>query len=117
MHKKHAAYISICIAVGLVAALLRIIYSFFPFSPVSDLIVFGVLGGVLCYFRPDRYWLWILLITAPTMLYVVSRVIKLGPESLSQGIGTFWATSLVLIPLAAVVSGFLGQKLGSRKVG
>jgi len=113
--KREFAYYLLCLAIGIVAVFVRLVYSFLPLGPVTETVVFGALGWLVSYMRPERYWRWIITIIIPPLLYVALILRQLGVENLEKGIGAWWALSVVLIPLAAFVGGFLGAKLRTKR--
>jgi hypothetical protein len=108
------AYSWFCLLIGLGAAFFRIVNSFFGHAYITDVMVFALLAGVICYIRPRGAWLSILLLVLPVYLLLARTLVRLGLDQLNQGIGTGWATSVVLVLPAAVVGGVIGAKIGQR---
>jgi hypothetical protein len=96
---------------GLLIAPVKLVYSFFPFFNLTDVVVFGVLGGLFGYFRPAKSWRWGLWLSIPTVLLCLAFVRRLGSANLLKGIGTGWAISVLMIPLAACLGSYLGVKI------
>ena len=112
---KDTLYFLSCLAAGVVAALFRIVYFFFPGFNVMDVLVFCSLAAAFAYLRPRRWWLWAMGLIAPAMLFVTMTLLRLGFENLDRGIGTGHALSAVLIPVAAAVGGVLAARRGVQK--
>jgi hypothetical protein len=112
---KAPYYFMLCLILGVVAALARVVYFFFPFFNIMDVIVFGSIAAYVAYHRPHRWWLWVLIVITPTMVFVARTVSQSTIENLKQGIGTGHVLSALLIPIAAAISGVFAARIASRK--
>jgi hypothetical protein len=106
----------LALVVGLLIAPVKLVYSFFPFFNVTDVLVFGVLGVLFGYLRPAKSWQWGLWLSIPTILLCLAFVRRLGSVNVLQGIGTGWAVSVLVIPLAACLGSYLGARLAKLAV-
>ena len=107
---KVAAYIISCLIAGVVGAIVRVIYMFFPGMNVLDILVFGALAAGLAYLRPSRWWVWVILSIAPVMLFIAMTLFNLGSDSLREGVGVGHLLSALLIPIAATVGGWVAAR-------
>ena len=103
------------ILAALLIAPVKLVYSFFPFFNLTDVVVFGVLGGLFGYLRPAKSWRWGLWLSIPTILLCLAFVRRLGSVNLLQGMGTGWAVSAFIIPLAGCLGSYLGARLASGR--
>ena len=88
---------------------------FLSFFNLTDVVVFGVLGGLFGYLRPAKSWRWGLWLSIPTILLCLALVRRLGSVNLLQGTGTGWALSALIIPLAGCLGSYLGARLASGR--
>ena len=109
MPEQGRAFYGLALIVGVLAALLRLMAAFFPFSVAVDILLFGLLGALLAYIRPAGYWHWAVLLSLPAFLFAVFFLIKTG-SGIVEGVGLYWLFSLVLIPGAALMGGYLGSR-------
>jgi hypothetical protein len=101
----------LALVVGLLIAPVKLVYSFLPFFNFTDVGVFGVLAGLFGYFRPAKSWRWGLWLSIPTILLCLAFVRLLGSDNLLKGVGTGWAISVLVIPLAACLGSYFGARL------
>lgn len=88
------------VAFGILLAGVKLIYSFFDAYNVLDLVVFLFAGIILGARVPsDRRPLGLLL-ALPSFVLCLVFTLKNGFSSIMEGVGTSYAISLVLIPLA-----------------
>lgn len=113
MRNRPQIFHALALAVGIVAAVLRLVAAFFPFSVAVDLLLFGLLGALFAYIRPAHYWHWAILLSLPALLLAVLFLIRIG-SAIAEGVGLYWLFSLVLIPGAALLGGYLGSRYRQR---
>ena len=95
---------------GLILAVVKMVYMFFDFYNVMDAIVFLAAGLVIGGKVPaDRKALGLLL-ALPAFTLCLLFVIKNGYTSIVNGIGTAFAVSLILIPVATMIGVFIHAK-------
>lgn len=85
---------------GLLLAGIKLVYLFFDPYGVLDLPVFLTAGFLLGGKVPSNQRFWGLLLALPTVLLCLFFVMKNGYSSILSGMGTSFAISLVLVPLA-----------------
>lgn len=108
---------SLALIIGLLLVPVRLVVSFFPLFNVAEVILFGGVCLLLARVFKAKTWVWGLLVAGPTCVLVVRILNRLGFESLSHGIGTGHALSLVLIPLAACLGAIWGVRLARKRAG
>lgn len=99
---------------GLLLAPLKLIYSFFPFFNILDIVIFLGIGYVLGGKVSEDRWQWGLLLAFPAFALSAFFVTRLGIDSIVSGVGTGWAISSVLLPGASCVGIALGAKRALR---
>jgi hypothetical protein len=92
---------------GVALAGIKLIYSFFGFTTVLDSVVFLVSGYAIGRKATENRWALSVALSLPAFLLCLFFVIKLGYQSILDGIGTSYAISLVVIPLAASIGVFI----------
>jgi hypothetical protein len=95
---------------GLLLVPVRLVVAFFPFFNITEVLVFGGICFLLAIAFKPKSWLWALVVAAPTCWQVLRIVRRLGLDRISDGVGTGHALSLLLIPVAAWLGAFLGQR-------
>lgn len=100
-------------AVGIGAAAFRLVYAFFPYLSVSDIVVFGVMGFGVARRNPSDKWLSYLLVVLAAMASIGFVLFVLGPSKLREGVGAGHLRGALLVPLAAAL-GFLLQRRSSQ---
>ncbi len=95
---------------GLLVAGAKLIYSFFPGFNLLDVLVFALIGWNLGRHTGSPSWLIGLGLSLPAVILSASFVARLGTAELWQGVGTGWALSILLIPLAAYGGAALGHR-------
>jgi len=111
---KDGHYLLLAVAVGVVAALAKFTYTFFPGSNAIDVVAFLTTSAVLVYGRPRHSWRWVVGLIAPVMILVLVVLGLNGPAHLRQGVGIGWAYSAIIIPVAALCGGRLAYLLARR---
>ena len=116
MKREHwIATMVLSLVIGLGATVLRIVYTFFPYVHLTDMVVFSVLAGALAWWNPRRYWLSAVLLILPVMVHVVSILRGLGLEKIGEGIGTWHVYSAFLIPISAFAGAYIGARIGRKR--
>jgi hypothetical protein len=100
---------------GGILAVAKLVYLFFDPYNILDLIVFAGAGVVLGGKVPAGKRSLGLLLCLPTFLLCLAIVINLGYTSIVNGIGTSYAISLIVLPVATVIGLFINAKLAFRK--
>ena len=95
--------------VGIVAAILRMVCTFFPYLNVVDMIVFGLAGFAVGRRHPPKRWLAYLLVILPSMILIGLVLGLLGTSRLREGVGARHLRGAAIVPLAASI-GFLLQR-------
>ena len=104
----------IILAIGVGLAILKIVYLFFDFYNVLDLIVFLVAGFAIGKQLSSHRIAFGLLLSLPPFLLCLFIVIGLGYSSIAKGIGTAYAVSLIVIPLATCIGILISAKRPGR---
>jgi hypothetical protein len=107
--------VAITLITGLVLCIVKIIYSFFDPYNVLDFIFFFMAGFVISRKLAPLCWAWGLVLATPAFLLCSFFVVNNGFASVMQGIGTSYAISLVIIPLAACIGILTGSKFKKAK--
>lgn len=103
------------LAIGLLLAIIKLIYSFFYFTNILDFIVFLTGGIVLGRLVPSNQRTLGLLLALPAFLLCLFFVINLGYASILNGVGTSYAISLLVVPLATGIGLFINAKFFFQK--
>ena len=102
------------LAFGLILAVIKLIYLFFEPYNILDFIVFlaaGImLGGKV---PPNRRFLGLLL-ALPAFALCLFLVIRIGYSSIMNGVGTSYAISLIVIPVATSIGIYINAKRAHR---
>lgn len=115
MNNSTAKTSIILLCLGLLLALAKIIYLFFDFYNILDLVVFFGAGFTLSRKVTTKRLTAGVLLFLPAFALSLFFVIRLGYSSISQGIGTSFAVSLVVIPLATFIGITIGAKRANHK--
>lgn len=115
MKKRTTDNVVLLLTSGFLLAAFKMFYLFLDFYNVLDIVVFGItgfiIGGKLAGYRPA----FGLLVTLPVVLLCLYFVVRLGYASIMEGVGTSFAVSLILIPLATYVGIFIRIKRMARR--
>lgn len=103
------------LAFGLILAALKFVYLFFDFYNILDIVVFLGAGILLGGKVPSNRWALGLLLSLPAFVYCLFVVINLGYSSIVKGVGTSYAISLIVIPIATSIGIFINAKRSLRK--
>ncbi len=95
--------VGIVLAIGIMLAIVKIIYSFFDFYNVLDLLVFCGAGYAIGLKVWNNRWIWGLWLSFPAQLLCLLFTINLGYTAIINGTGTAYAVSLILMPAAACI--------------
>ena len=99
---------------GLLLGGSKLVWLFFNFFNLLDLIIFLGIGYALGGRVAGGRWLWGLLLALPAFALDSYFVARLGYSQIFTGIGTGYVVSLVVIPFAACVGIALGAKRALR---
>ena len=98
------------LAVGLLLVPLKLIYSFFPLFNLVDIAVFGLIGRYFGKRWPTEWWTTALLLSLPSLGFVAWVLRNLSVSDLLAGVGTGWAVSALLVPVAAIGGAYIGRR-------
>ena len=108
--------LSICAVItGLLLVPVRLVVAFVPLFNIAEVLLFGGICFLLAVAFKAKSWVWALIVAAPTCWLVFRIVRRLGFKQISEGVGTGHALSLLLIPLAACLGAFLGQRFVTKR--
>lgn len=100
----------VLLAIGFLLALFKMLYLFIDYYNVLDLVVFCIAGYFFSRKLPPNRLGFTLLVALPAFALCLYIAIGLGYSSIVQGIGTAYAVSLILIPVATLVGIFIRFK-------
>jgi hypothetical protein len=100
------------LAVGVLLVPLKFIYSFFPLFNLVDIALFGLVGRYFGKRWPTAWWTTALLLSLPSLGLVAWILRNLSVSDLLAGVGTGWAASGLLVPVAAIGGAYVGQRRG-----
>ena len=116
MNKSTSKTAAILLAIGFMLALIKVIYSFFDFYNVLDLVIFSIAGFAFGLRVPPNRLAFGLLLALPAFALCLFFVLMLGYSSIVQGVGTAYAISLIVIPLATFIGIIIRQKRSQKRV-
>lgn len=93
--------LALALAVGIVAAVLRLGYVVFPLFNVVDAVLFGAAGYGVGRTRPGSRWASFILVVLPALAFVAFVLIVVGPTKPHEGVGVGHLYAVVVIPVAA----------------
>jgi hypothetical protein len=102
------------LAFGLILAIIKIVYLFFDPYNILDFIVFLAAGIMLGGKVPSNRRFLGLLLALPAFALCLFFVIRNGYSSIMHGIGTSYAISLIVIPVATSIGIFINAKRAHR---
>jgi hypothetical protein len=102
------------LAFGLILAMIKLVYLFFDFYNILDFVVFLAAGVILGRKVSSNRWVLGLFLSLPAFALCLFFVINLGYTSIVNGVGTSYAVSLLVIPMATSIGVFINAILGSR---
>jgi hypothetical protein len=100
---------------GMILAVAKLVYLFFDTYNIFDFVIFVAAGIMLGGKVPSKQRLIGLLLCLPAFTLCLFFVINLGYKSIVNGIGTSYAISLIVIPVATIIGLFINTKLALRK--
>ena len=103
------------LAFGLMLAAIKLVYLFFDSYNILDFVAFLAAGIILGGKIPSNRLVSGLLLSLPAFILCLLFVINLGYSSIVKGIGTSYAVSLIVIPVATSLGIFIHTKLALRK--
>lgn len=113
MNRNHFFVYSVASGISVALALFKLVYSFFPYFFILDVLIFGLVGVIAGYFQPGRRFALAATASLATVLLCIAIVARVGADQLAAGVGTWWLISLVMVPTAAVVGAAIGGRLRS----
>lgn len=90
---------------GMILGLLKLLYSFLPLFNILDVVVFGLVGGLVARRYGSPAYLPLLAAILPAMMVTSWALFNLSWSELLDGIGTGWLLSALLIPSSAIIGG------------
>ena len=99
---------------GLLLAIIKLVYLFFDPYNILDFIVFLAAGIMLGGKVPSNRRFLGLLLALPAFALCLFFVIRNGYSSIMHGIGTSYAISLIVIPVATSIGIFINAKRALR---
>ena len=115
MNKSTSKTAATLLAIGFMLALIKVIYLFFDFYNVLDLVIFSLAGFAFGRRVPPNSLALGLLLALPAFALCLAFVLKLGYSSIVQGVGTSFAISLIVIPLATFIGIIIRQKRSQKR--
>lgn len=115
MNKNNFETVTILLAYGFVLAFIKIIYTFFPYQNILDLVVFFIAGYIFRGKVAPHNLAYGLLLILPACALCVFFMVRLGFISLLDGVGTAYAISLIFIPVATISGIYLGNRRLPKK--
>lgn len=103
------------LAYGLILAAVKIVSIFFDSYNIIDFVLFLAAGIMFGGKIPPHKWAWGLLMSLPAFALCLLLVINLGYSSIINGIGTSFAVSLIVIPVATSIGILIRVKLALRR--
>ena len=115
MNREHwIATMGLALVVGLGATVLRIVYIFFPYMLLTEIVVFSALSSAIALWNPRRYWLSAVFLILPVMVHIAFSIRHLGLEKIAEGVGIGHVYSAFLIPVSALAGAYIGARIGAR---
>ncbi|ULQ53375.1 hypothetical protein [Flavihumibacter fluvii] len=102
-------------AFGLILAVIKLVFIFFDFYNILDFVVFLAAGIIFGGKVPSNRLALGLLLSLPAFALCLLFVINLGYSSIVNGIGTSYAVSLIVIPVATCIGVFINAKRALRR--
>jgi hypothetical protein len=115
MNSKIEGTIGQMLVFGLILAAIKLVYLFFDNYNILDFVVFLAAGILLGGKNPSRRWLSGIMMALPAFTLCLSFLIVNGYSSIVNGVGTSYAVSLIIIPLATFIGIFINAKHALRK--
>lgn len=100
---------------GVLLAVIKLVYSFFPFSNVIDFFLFAIVGAFIQKNYKNK-GLPMILAVLPGMVVISYFLFVLGWENISKGVGTAWLISFLILPVSALLGGFLQERKEKKKM-
>lgn len=116
MNKSTSQTAAILLAIGLILAFIKVIYLFFDFYNILDLVIFSIAGFAFGLRVPPNRVALGLLLALPACVLCLFFVLRLGYSSIVQGVGTSYAISLIVIPLATFIGIIIRQKRSLKRL-
>lgn len=95
---------------GIIFALIELVYTFFPFFYVLDVILFLLVGSYVQRKYIVRKRERILYGVLPSMILILFFLYRLGKENLLGDEGAGWLISFFLIPFSAILGSYLQRR-------
>jgi len=100
------------LGVGIAAGVLKLVAMFFPFSYLTDVVLFGLLGFAVGRRQPLKKYRFASIMLVPTMLLIAAMLSAASLDNLKKGVGIAWVYSGPLILGATFLGALIG---GSRR--
>jgi hypothetical protein len=100
---------------GLALAGIKLIYSFFDINTILDIVVFLVAGFAIGRKVTENRWALIVGLSLPAFILCLLFVIRLGYQSIIDGVGNSYVISLVIIPIATAVGVLLASNFKQKQ--
>lgn len=100
---------------GVILTAAKLVYLFFDVYNIFDFVVFAAAGISLGGKVPSKQKVMGLLLCLPTVALCLFFIINLGYKSIVNGVGTSYAISLIVIPVATSIGLYINAKLALGK--
>lgn len=111
MNKSSTSEVAfILLVIGFMLALIKVIYIFFDFYNILDFIIFSIAGFAFGLKVPPNRLALGLLLALQSLALCLFFVLRLGYLSIVQGVGTSYAISLIVIPMATFIGIIIRKK-------
>jgi Kef-type K+ transport system membrane component KefB len=100
---------------GVILVVAKIVYLFFDMYNIVDFIVFLAAGMIVGKRLPSNQKAMGLLVCLPASALCVFFVLNLGYTSIVNGIGTAYAVSLIVMPVACSIGIYISARLAPRR--
>lgn len=101
---------------GLLLAVAKIFYLFFDAYNILDFLIFIVAGFVFGRKLGLKPWAWEIWLALPAMAISAFFVIRLGYDQIISGVGTSFAISILVIPIAACIGFAIGARWKKKSI-
>ncbi len=103
------------LSLGLLLAVFKIVYLFFNYYGIIDIVVFLSAGWSVGGKVASNRWVWGLLLSFPAFALSLFFVMRIGYSSIVHGVGTLYAVSLLAIPVASCIGIAISAKRARRR--
>ena len=102
------------LCLGVLLTIFKVVYFFFNYYGVIDIVVFLSAGLAVGRKVASNRWLWGLLLSLPAFAFSLFLVMRISYSSIVHGVGTLYAVSLLVIPVASCVGIAVSAKRAYR---